>query len=316
MAQYAYLSVTRRCVNRGNLLIDEATRRLLRLDAVRTLHFDAHSPLSADDLDRINSCKALILPGATLLQPEDHPAARSLNQVRCPILAIGVALRSILEVPDLAVARNIHMPVGSRDPFTHSSLRRAGVRSYLVGCQTLFFGQAREWRRQQGPAIITLGLGDQARLEACALACADLGPTIVLAQAPGWQREVFDHPNIQVAAMADAGQTLALLSAAALVVTGRLHTLLACVAIGIPVIFLGGWYDSRYSLIEHLRVPIEPPVPVRIRNLAAEVLAGAMPESRCFDVAESLRCAMIKYVEKFAGPLGLCATPLASEHIR
>lgn len=69
MAQYAYLSVTGRCVNRGNLLIDEATWRLLRLDAVRALHFDAHSPLSADDLDRIDACKALILPGATLLQP-------------------------------------------------------------------------------------------------------------------------------------------------------------------------------------------------------------------------------------------------------
>lgn len=55
----------------------------------------------------------------------------SLNQVRCPILAIGVALYSILDVPDLAVARNIQMPVGSRDPFTHSSLRRAGIRSYL-----------------------------------------------------------------------------------------------------------------------------------------------------------------------------------------
>lgn len=305
MAAYAYFSVTKRCVNRGNLLIDEATRRVLRLRAVRTLDFDAHAPLSADEIAQINSCRALILPGATLLQPEDHAAIHFLGQVRCPILSIGVALRSILDVPDLTAARDIGLPVGSRDPFTHLSLRRAGIRSYLVGCQTLFFGQAQAWRRPQGPIVITPGLGDQASLERCILACADLGPVIVLLQAPGWQREVFDRANIEVAAMSDAPRTLTLLNAAAVVVTGRLHTLLACVAIGTPVIFMGGWYDSRYSLIEYLGIPIEPPVPVRIRNLAARVLAGVPPRGQCFDVADGLRSAMRRYLERFARPLGL-----------
>jgi hypothetical protein len=203
------------------------------------------------------------------------------------------------------VARQVGLPVGSRDPFTHRSLSRAGIRSRLVGCQTLFFGRAQQWRRQDGPIVVTLGLGDQRPLERCALACAELGPTVVLAQAPGWQREAFDHPHVTVEAVTGADQTLALLGAAAVVVTGRLHMLLASIALGIPVIFMGGWYDSRYSLIEHLGVPIEPPVPVRIRNLTGRVLDGTMPRGQCLEVADDLRTAMRQYLNQVAGRLGL-----------
>ena len=313
---YAYLNITAACINRGNLLIDEATRRILHLDPGRTVDFDAHSPLSGDDIDRINACRAVVLPGATLLQPEDHPAAGALGQVRRPILAVGVALRSVLEVPDLAVARHVDLPVGSRDPFTHRSLRRAGIRSSLVGCQTLFFGRAQEWRRQDGPIVIILGLGDQRPLERCALACAELGPTIVLAQAPGWQREVFDHPNVTVEEITSTDQTLALLGSAAVVVTGRLHALLAAIALGVPAIFLGGWYDSRYSLIEHLGVPVEPPVPVRIRRLTGRVLDGTMPRDRCLEVADQLREAMRLYLSLVAEPLGLGAQAREPEPTR
>jgi hypothetical protein len=316
MAGYAYLSNTVRCINRGNLLIDEATRRILHLDPDRTVEFDAHSPLSRDQIDRINSCQALVLPGATLLQPEDHPSVSALAQISCPVLAVGVALRSVLDLPDVTVARQIRRPVGSRDPFTHNSLRRAGIRSRLVGCQTLFFGRAQQWRRQDGPIVVTLGLGDQGPLERCALACAELGPTVVLAQAPGWQREAFDHPNMTVEAITSTDQTLALLGAAAVVVTGRLHVLLAAVALGVPVIFMGGWYDSRYSLVEHLGMPVEPPVPLRIRNLAGRVLDGTMPRSRCLEVAERLRGAMRRYLSDVAEPLGLGAPVAEPEPAR
>jgi Polysaccharide pyruvyl transferase len=314
--RYAYLSVTVRCVNQGNLLIDSATRQILCLDAARIVEFDAHSPLSGEDIDRINACRALVLPGATLLQPEDHPAVSALGQVRCPVLALGVALRSILDVPDVAVARHVSLPVGSRDPFTHRSLRQAGIASLLVGCQTLFFGCAQQWRRQDGPILVILGLGDQRPLERCALACAELGPTVVLAQAPGWQREVFDHPNVTVEAITGTDQTLALLGTAAVVVTGRLHILLAAIALGVPVVFMGGWYDSRYSLIEHLRVPVEPPIPLRIRNLAARVLDGTMPPSRCLEVAEQLRQAMRRHVSQVGQQLGLGSPTAGAEQTR
>ena len=280
---YAYLSVTARCINRGNLLIDEATRRILHLDPASTVDFDAHSPLSGDDIDRINACPALVLPGATLLQPEDHPAVGALGQVRCPVLALGVALRSILDAPDVAVARHVGLPVGSRDPFTHRSLRRAGIRSRLVGCQTLFFGQAQQWRRQDGPIVVTLGLGEQRPLERCALACAELGPTIVLAQAPGWQREVFDHPNVTVQAITGADQTLALLGGAAVVVTGRLHMLLAAVALGVPV-HLHGRVALRLAVLPDRNNTSEARSAAGAfshPHPAGRVLDGTMRRSRC-----------------------------------
>jgi len=305
MTHFAYLSVTRNCVNRGNLLIDAASRSILGLARENTVQVDAHLPMSDAALDRINDCAALVLPGATLLQPQDHPAVAAIGRVRCPILAPGVALRSVLDLPDLTVARQVGLPIGGRDPFTHRSLRRAGLRSHLVGCQTLFLGSADVWAQRSGPIVITLGLGDQSRLAACAIAVADLGETVVLAQAPGRQPERFTHPNITVEQMTGAGQALRRIAGASAVVTGRLHVLLTCIATGTPAVFLGGWYDSRYSLLEHLRIPVEPPVPRRIRRLAAQMLDGRPPSDRCFTVAQDLRSAMRRYLERVAAPLGL-----------
>ncbi|MCC6553281.1 MAG: polysaccharide pyruvyl transferase family protein [Polyangiaceae bacterium] len=306
--RYALLSITHDCVNRGNLIIEHATREVLGLGP-DVLAVDAHRRIPPAELDAVNARDALILPGATLLQPEDHAAAADLPGVTCPVLPLGVAMRSALDVPDDSVARLMKLPVGSRDPFTHRALVARGIPSRLVGCQTLLLGAASRWREQDGPIVVSLGLGDQAPLEACVQACADVGSTVVLAHAPGRQRDHFSASDVTCCDLDSAEQALALLRRASVVVTGRIHAMLACITLGTPAIFLGGWFDSRYSLLEHLGVPVEPPVPARIRRLVERARGGRPPPTRCLEAADALRRSMRSYLDDVARPLGLCPPP-------
>jgi hypothetical protein len=304
MGRRALLSIASGCINRGNLIIEHATRHVLGLDE-DTLLVNAHETLSDNDVAAINSCDALILPGATLLQPGDHPAVEQLPLIRCPVFAIGVALRSELDVADLSIARHLEVTIGSRDPFTHDALRSHGRRTALVGCQTLLMARAERWQSRQGPIVFCPGLGDLTVQQACITACADVAPTIVLHHAPATGQSECRHAQVSHVDLHDARQAFTLFASASVVVTGRLHALLSCIALGTPAIVLGGWYDSRYSLLDLLGVPVEPPVPARIQRLVARVLNGTFPPDACLAAANTLRAGMLGFIHDVGGPLGV-----------
>jgi hypothetical protein len=294
------------CINRGNIVIEAATQQILGLEA-STLNVNAHSRISSHNLKRINRSQALILPGATLLQPGDHAAAADLPAVKVPIVALGVALRSRLDLINLKVARQIKLPIGSRDPFTHQALCSHGLRSHLVGCQTLLLGQASRWQERKGPILFCPGLGSIQPQEDCIQACADIGKTIVLCHAPAIQTYNSRHPNVDVVPLEGLDQFLCLIESASVVVTGRIHGLLMSLVKGTPAVFLGGWYDSRYSLLDFLGVAVEPPVPQRIRRMVESVRNGKLPDDRCLQSAEWLRTSMRAFLALVAQPLGLRA---------
>ena len=299
----ALFSITPRCVNRGNLIIEYATRQILDVDGP-FLEIDAHKPLTPSDVDSLNACRAIVFPGATLLQPEDHVSMQQLEAIRVPILAIGSALRSMTGVADLDVARRLGAIAGSRDPFTHHALTDAGIPSRLVGCPTLLLGSTDRWQPRDGPIVYSLGLGNQQAAEACVLACADIGPTIALLHAPERQRP--ERPGVTNVELESAEQAFALIRGASVVVTSRIHAYLTALLFGVPAIFAGGWYDSRYSLLEYLGVPIEPPAPERIRRLVAGCRDGSrLPPEACFERAATLRSAQVSWMEEAGAPLGI-----------
>jgi hypothetical protein len=299
----ALLSIISGCTNRGNLIIEYATRQVLDLAEMDIVEANAHRTMTAKTIAAVNACSAMILPGATLLQPEDHPAARQLVDITCPILPIGVALRSRLGVPDVSVARHFTIPVGSRDPFTHESLLRSGIASYLVGCQTLLLGRANGWQRRDGPIVASLGLGAQSKLRECISACAEVDETIVLNHAPGAQPHPFSGPRLEVVDLDSTASAFELYGKASVVVTGRIHALLACITLGTPVVFFGGWYDSRYSLVQYLGVPIEPAVPIRIRHLVERIREGEPTGDVVFERADYLRASMKHYLDDVVRPV-------------
>lgn len=303
--EFGLFSITPNCVNRGNLIIEYATRKILALDGF--VEVDAHQPLTALAAEALNACRAVVLPGATLLQPEDHPVMQRLDWLRVPLLALGSALRSITGIPDVDVARRLGTVAGSRDPFTHQALTDAGIESRMIGCPVLLLGRAERWEPRDGPIVYSLGLGDQRALEACALACGDVAPTVLLLHAPARQR--LDAPRLASVELESAEQAFALIRGASVVVTSRMHAYLAAMLFGVPAIFLGGWYDSRYSLLEYLGVPIEPPAPERVRRLAAACRDGSrLPPAFCFERADHLRREQVAWIEEVGAPHGLRLT--------
>jgi hypothetical protein len=306
-AMYGLLSITKSCVNRGNLIIEHAARRVLGLDATDAspLVLDAHSPLSDEDAAAASSCRATVLPGATLLQPGDHLSVERLDRITSPLLAIGSALRSMNGAVDLSVAQSIGTVIGSRDPFTHDALTWAGIPSRLVGCPTLLLADAEAWRPREGPIVFAAGLGDQATLAAAARACAEVGPTVLLLHAPERQPPLCEGPDVRAEPLDSAEQAFALVRSASVVVTSRMHAFLSALIHGVPAIFLGGFYDSRYTMLEYLGVPIEPPVPQRIKKLLDAVGRGKLPSDVCFERARTLRAGMRAWVDEVGGPVGL-----------
>jgi hypothetical protein len=303
-------TITRNCINRGNLIIEQATQRVLGLGP-EVVAIDAHRPLDDASVEAINQTRSCLLPGATLVQPGDHPAVERLSDLRVPILALGVALSSRDQIADLRIARQIDSPIGSRDPFTHDALTQAGRRSWLVGCQTLLLGTQPRWQSRPGNVVVTLGLGAQSPQIDSVLALADRHAVTVLCHAPGHQREDFGRDNVQSVPLQGLDQALQLLGQASVVVTGRIHALLTCLVLGTPVIFMSPWFDSRYSLLQHLEVPVEPPVPARICRLVEAVLGGKLPSAAPLERAEELRGGMRAFLREVALEMGWRPTPSA-----
>jgi hypothetical protein len=316
MARIGLLSITRNCVNRGNLIIEHATRRAVGVDEF-SMELDAHAAIDDDQLERTRDLDLMVLPGATLLEPEDHAAAPGLARLRCSTLALGVALRSRDLGARLDVARWIHgdgagspggrspLPIGARDPFTHEALRAAGIESDLVGCQTFLLGVAERWTHRQGPIVFAPGLGYQPPMAACALACAQMGPTTLLLHAPERQPAMVAHTNLTVRPLESALGAFETIRSASVVVTGRIHACLVCLVLGVPFIFLGPWYDSRYSLLDHLEIPLEPPVPQRIERLVRRMQDGAAPADVCLERVARLRERMTAFLGRAGAPFGI-----------
>jgi len=294
----AWLSLSRESENKGNLIIEYALRRMLKVKRP-TVEVSAFSELTEEDIFRINSCQLMVLPGATLLDPAENVATKKLDRITCYKLAIGVAFCTGDGNVDLSVARSINLPIGSRDPYTHKRLRAAGLKSCFVGCPTLFVGRATKWRQQEGPIIISLGLGPQRCLQECVAACAAFDRVILLEHVPRLQPRFLLPENIQRIEIEDAQQAIELYSSAAAVLTGRIHGYLTCISLGVPVTFFGTWYDSRFSLLEYLGAQIHKPDPHRITYVVDTMLRGTKLPIHCLERAETLRIAMVKYLSRF-----------------
>jgi hypothetical protein len=290
-------------INRGNLIIEQAARRVLGIGPT-ALSVNAHRSLSDRTLAAINETDVCVLPGATLIEPRDHRCMARITEMRVPMLALGVAFNMRAGEPDLRVAKRLGLPIGSRDPFTHRALQHQGIPSRLVGCQTLLMSAAERWQRRGGPVVASLGLGGDGPQVDCIRAIADDFPVIVLAHAPGYQAEV-DHPNVRTRPLESLDGVFKLFRKAALVVTGRIHGVLSCLSLGTPVLFVSSWNDSRYDLLRYLGVRVRVPTPAGIRQRCRQILGGARLSPAPLERADDLRRRMRDYLEEVAVPLGL-----------
>lgn len=294
----SWLSLRIGSVNHGNFIIDEASWAMLGQPERR--EYSSFMPLGEEEIKEIDKTPVLVLPGATLLDASEHPISASLDKIRCPKLAIAVALCTTSRHQiDLSIAAAISCPIGSRDPFTHEVLKDAGIDSRLVGCSTLMIGDAKRWEHRQGPVVFSLGRGDQAPLQQCVMDAARHYDVEVVQHVPTLQPRFQCSSGVRWMDLCDLTGLKKIYSRASLVVTGRIHGALPAVALGVPVIFFSSYRDSRFSIVEHLGIECVAPEPELVSRRITDVLTSGVMSTEPLEKASILRNNMRKFLAQY-----------------
>jgi hypothetical protein len=136
--------------NVGDHFIEMAIRRLLQ-DSVVYHRFTIRQPLTAHDIDVINTTTCAVLCGTNLYQHDWHSALTPeiIERIRVPVIPFGVG-SSAHRLADIRVsettgqmirALHAHCTAGSvRDPHSLEVVYAAGVsNTLLTGCPVLFW---------------------------------------------------------------------------------------------------------------------------------------------------------------------------------
>ena len=192
---------------------------------------------------------AVVMQGWFTKDPATLPPARAVLPVYLGF-HLSDHVRHVLRNPEVATSLRASGPIGCRDLATATMLHDNDIDAFVSGCLTTTFPR-REAQPENGEVFLvdTAGVPLPEDLR---------GPDSIRVthQGASWWSQ-------------DAKRRLALDALAAyrerarLVVTTRLHCALPCVAMGIPVVFVGDMGDPRLSPIEGLASIISFPDELR-----------------------------------------------------
>ena len=161
-------------------------------------------------------------------------------------------------------------PIGCRDPYTADRLSQLGVKTFVSYCLTLTLPK-REYQENCDKVIVVDGEGIPlpAELEEQAVYYTHV--------IPGKNREAIKRAYARL--MLNMYRT-----EARLVVTTRLHCLLPCVAMGIPVVFFNNPDNYRTSWVRNIGVEIHTlqdigrvdwnPTPIDMEKQKEQLISG------------------------------------------
>lgn len=289
--------------NYGNRLIDHCLRRALNLPG-EEFTINAYRRLTPAEKAEVNDCDFIVLPGCTLIQRREHPGMEDLEGARPPMYCFGGAFFTRLFFPNPKYCRWLVGPVGARDPFTHGFLRLYGIASELIGCPTLFSGDATAWADRRGPVVFNLGRYHTAAQLKVFEEVRRRHPVKAVIQQEE-QRAAFPA-GTEFVEYDDAAAVIRAYAEASAVVTGRLHAALPALANGTPVVFSQQIWDSRVSLLGHLGLKIHSPFDRRLARLANDYAEGReRPSTAVFARLRELRERFAGYIERFRRQTGI-----------
>jgi len=257
--KYAWGSITKSCINFGNLLIEDSLQALLREKGFGkpSLYFDTIESNPSDIVKEINKQNFVIVPGCTTLTLEDYPGLKTvLPQIKIPIFNLGAAFAGRIFTPKLNLVRIFFQPIGSRDPFTHKYLEEHSIQSDFIGCPTLFSGKARFFEKRNSNRIV-VGLGYQKidfQIRLIEKLIERNYEVEIIIQERN-QLRLIQHLKIKRIAY-NPQAIIQEIANARMVLSARLHAALPAIANGTPVFFLKTMENTRFSLLEYLDIPI------------------------------------------------------------
>lgn len=269
--KYLYANFTDSAINYGNLIIDFATKRLLKNQL--QLKYEEFDCLNGGGLPQ-GEYDFAIIPGCTLLTAGQSQGLRSLSELNIPIYCLagniwapqkpyGFLLRTrVLRFrqppePDLGIVRLCRQPVGCRDPYTYDQITRAGIQAIYMGCPTLLLPN--DDTGNDGFVLFSFGrhhlrtqvrYGRQLSHDANVIGICHQKNDYDRIRAAGWRLPLVDYHG-------DLDMYLSYFKRASVVITGRLHGALPALAYGKRVFYFGT-NDSRTTILDDLGVPIHP----------------------------------------------------------
>lgn len=134
-----------------------------------------------------------------------------------------------------------HEPIGCRDRFTQSQLKNAGINSFYSHCLSLTFSERERTPKNGWNIVVDVPIPLPSFIENNSIRVSHrIAPHI---------------PNKEKVKQAEKLLSL-YKNEANLVITTRLHCALPCVAMGIPVVFLGDPSDYRTSIVSDIGLKV------------------------------------------------------------
>lgn len=197
---------------------------------------------------------AVVMQGWFAKDATTFPLASALRPVFVGF-HLGEHVRHVLDRDDVRASLRDHGPIGCRDPRTAEMLADVGVDASVSGCLTTTFA-----RRDRDPGDGRVYLVDTTGVPLP----EDLrGPDSIRVthQGASWWSQAAKR-RVALDVLAEYRDH------ARLVITTRLHCALPCVAMGIPVVFVGDLSDERLSPIRGLASTISFPTELRAETAA------------------------------------------------
>jgi hypothetical protein len=199
-----------------------------------------------EDIVRLNPSNLANYSGECVILPIVRPLpnypeiSRAFSANIIPVF-INFVLFGPLSKSDVPYLKN-HEPIGCRDAYTVSELRRNGIEAYVMGCITACFPRL---NRTAGGKVFLVDV--QPELEEYIPEEIKKGAVRISHVFPGG----LPHDP-----MLDAQRIYGMYKEnARLVITSRLHAASPCMAAGIPVILAKNQYSSRFTWIDRL-IPV------------------------------------------------------------
>lgn len=208
-----------------------------------------------DELDEADGEAAVVMQGWFAKRPETLQLARPLRPVW-----VGFHLDPqhawVLRRPEVRARMADNGPIGCRDDRTAELLADAGLDVLVSGCMTTTFP-----RRTASPSEPRTYLVDTAGVP-LPEHVREAGPVRVTHQGAPWWSQAAKRRLA-----ADLVEEYR--EHASLVITTRLHCALPCVAMGIPVVFVGDPADARLQPVMELAEIVPFPPELRREALVA-----------------------------------------------
>lgn len=257
MKKYAWASITKSCENFGNFVIEKNLLNLLESSGIGSpdFEFDAFKSQSDNMISKINSYGFIVVPGCTTIALKDYPGIESiLGKINNPIFNIGASLPTNRKVGDINKLKHFFSPIGSRDPYTNRFLVDNGINSRFIGCPTMFTGEAKVPSIKDNDKIVYIMSPRVPELQIEIIQhLINHKKEIEVFWQDKYQKEILEKNNISYSEYS-AGNVIESLNNARLVITGRLHGTLPALALGTPSLFLQTKEDTRFTLLDYLKI--------------------------------------------------------------